>query len=87
VPALELQTQLDALREELDRNPPSTPEERAELTDLMEQLQARVELENATHADSLVDNVNYAAERFEVKHPGLAGTLRNIVQTLGSIGI
>lgn len=87
MPARELQAQLDALRDEIERNPPATLEERAELTELMHQLQARVELENATHADSLVDNVNYAAERFEVKHPGLAGTLRNIVQTLGNIGI
>ncbi|WP_263264927.1 DUF4404 family protein [Pseudomonas sp. RIT-PI-S] len=87
MPVQELQAQLDALREELDRNPPATQEERDELAQLMQQIEARVQLENATHADSLVDNVNYAAERFEVKHPGLAGALRNVIQTLGNIGV
>jgi hypothetical protein len=89
MPARELQAQLDALREEYDRNPPATVEEKADLEALMQQLQARLELENAhaTQSDSLVDGVNLAAERFEVSHPGLAGALRNIMQTLGSIGI
>lgn len=89
MPARELQAQLDALRDEYDRNPPATVEEKADLEALMQQLQARLELENAhaTQSDSLVDGVNLAAERFEVSHPGLAGALRNIMQTLGSIGI
>jgi hypothetical protein len=89
MPARELQAQLSALREEYDRNPPATVEEKADLENLMQQVQARLELENAhaTQSDSLVDGVNLAAERFEVSHPGLAGALRNIMQTLGSIGI
>ena len=89
MPASELQAQLHALREEVTRNPPATPQEKAELEALMQQIQARIELENAhaTQSDSLVDGVNLAAERFEVSHPGLAGALRNIIQTLGSIGI
>lgn len=89
MPARELQAQLDALREEYDRNPPATVEEKADLEALMQQIQARLELENAhaIQSDSLVDGVNLAAERFEVSHPSLAGALRNIMQTLGSIGI
>lgn len=87
MPARELQTQLAALREELERNPPATLEERAELNDLMRQIETRMQLEDATQSDSLVDGVNLAAERFEVEHPGLAGALRNIMQTLGNIGI
>lgn len=89
MPASELQAQLRLLREELERNPPATVQERADLEVLMEQIQARIELENAhaTQSDSLVDSVNLAAERFEVSHPGLTGALRNIIQTLGNIGI
>ncbi|PIH71638.1 chromosome partitioning protein ParA, partial [Pseudomonas syringae pv. actinidiae] len=33
------------------------------------------------------DGVNLAVERFELEHPTIAGTLRNIVQTLGNIGV
>ena len=36
---------------------------------------------------TLIDGVNLAVERFEVEHPGLTATLRNIVQSLQSMGI
>ena len=87
MPARELQDQLNTLREQLDQNPPLSQEERTHLNDLAEQIQAQIQLENATQNSSLADNVNLAVERFEVEHPTLAGTLRNIVQTLGNIGI
>ena len=87
MPARDLQTQLDSLREQLDKNPPLSLEERAELNTLAEQIDAQIKVENATQDASLIDNVNLAVERFEVEHPTLAGTLRNIVQTLGNIGI
>ena len=87
MPARELQDQLNTLREQLDQNPPLSQEERTHLNDLAEQIQAQIQLENATQNASLADNVNLAVERFEVEHPTLAGTLRNIVQTLGNIGI
>ncbi|MES2869173.1 MAG: DUF4404 family protein [Pseudomonadota bacterium] len=87
MPARDLQTQLDSLREQLDKNPPLSLEERADLNTLAEQIDAQIKIENATQDASLVDNVNLAVERFEVEHPTLAGTLRNIVQTLGNIGI
>ena len=35
----------------------------------------------------VVDGINLAVERFEVSHPTLAGTLRNIMQSLVSMGI
>ena len=53
----------------------------------MAQIEAQIELETQTQNTSLADNVNLAVERFELEHPALAGTLRNIVQTLGNIGI
>lgn len=87
MPARELQEQLDALREQLDQNPPLTEEERKDLHALMTQIQAEIELETKTQDNNLADGVNLAIERFEVEHPTIAGTLRNIVQTLGNIGI
>lgn len=87
MPARELQEQLNTLREQLEQNPPLTEEERVHLNELMGQIQSQIELETATQDNNLADGVNLAVERFEVEHPTIAGTLRNIVQTLGNIGI
>jgi capsule polysaccharide export protein KpsE/RkpR len=87
MPARELQAQLDTLRAQLEENPPMTEVERADLQALMQQIQSQIELESVTHDASVADGVNLAVERFELDHPGIAGTLRNIVVTLGNIGI
>ncbi|TDV67809.1 DUF4404 family protein [Pseudomonas sp. LP_7_YM] len=87
MPARELQEQLNTLREQLDQNPPLTEEERVHLNELMSQIQSQIALETTTQDNNLADGVNLAVERFEVEHPTIAGTLRNIVQTLGNIGI
>ncbi|NBA93775.1 DUF4404 family protein [Pseudomonas sp. R5(2019)] len=87
MPARELQEKLDTLREQLEQNPPLSLEERDELHKLMEQLDAQIKLENTVPDTSLVDGVNLAVERFDVEHPALTQTLRNIVQTLQSMGI
>ena len=87
MPARELQQQLDTLREQLEQNPPLTQEERDHLNQLSTKIQAQIDIEKATNDSSLADSVNVAVERFELEHPALAGTLRNIVQTLGNIGI
>jgi hypothetical protein len=87
MPARELQEQLKTLREQLEQNPPMSDEERADLHKLMEKIELQIELESVTQDSSLADGVNLAVERFELEHPGIAGTLRNIVQTLGNIGI
>lgn len=87
MPAPELQEQLNTLREQLEQNPPLTEAERENLHELMAQIELELQLENATQNPSLADGVNLAVERFELEHPGIAGTLRNIVQTLGNIGI
>ncbi|MDO7896824.1 DUF4404 family protein [Pseudomonas citrulli] len=83
----ELQAQLDTLREQLDQNPPLSEPERENLHQLMDKIEAEIQLENQLQDSSLVDGVNLAVERFEVEHPTIAGTLRHIVQTLGNIGI
>jgi hypothetical protein len=87
MPARELQEQLNTLREQLEQNPPLSEAERENLQELMAQIELELNLENATQNPSLADGVNLAVERFELEHPGIAGTLRNIVQTLGNIGI
>jgi hypothetical protein len=87
MPARELQEQLNTLREHLEQNPPLSEAERANLQDLMQQIELELKLEKATQDTSLADGVNLAVERFELEHPAIAGTLRNIVQTLGNIGI
>lgn len=87
MPARELQQQLNELREQLEQNPPLSLEERDHLQALMQQIEAEIKLEAVTPDNNLVDGVNLAVERFEVEHPGLTATLRNIVQSLQSMGI
>lgn len=87
MPARELQKQLETLREQLEQNPPLSLEERQHLQELMQQIEAEMQLEAVTPDNNLVDGVNLAVERFEVDHPGLTATLRNIVQSLQSMGI
>ena len=87
MPARELQEQLNTLREQLEQNPPLSEAEREDLHALMQRIESQLELETKTQDASLSDNVNLAVERFELEHPTLAGTLRNIVQTLGNMGI
>lgn len=87
MPAQELQKQLDTLSEQLEQNPPLSEAERKELHALMAQIESEIKLESVTQETSIADGVNLAVERFEVEHPAIAGTLRNIVNALGSMGI
>ncbi|UST98994.1 DUF4404 family protein [Pseudomonas siliginis] len=83
----ELQDQLNTLHDQLEQNPPLSESERENLHRLMAQIEAEIQLENQLQDNNLVDGVNLAVERFEVEHPAIAGTLRNIVNALGSMGI
>ncbi|NUU34825.1 DUF4404 family protein [Pseudomonas sp. C2B4] len=85
--ARELQDQLNALREQLEQNPPLSEAEREDLHNLMQKIEFELDLENKTKDVNLADNVNLAVERFELEHPTLAGTLRQIGQALHSMGI
>ncbi|MGJ7514257.1 DUF4404 family protein [Pseudomonas baetica] len=87
MPARELQEQLNTLREQLEQNPPLSDTERADLHALMQQIELELELETKTQDSNLADGVNLAVERFELEHPTIAGTLRNIVNSLVSMGI
>lgn len=85
--ARELQEKLNTLREQLEQNPPLTEAEREDLDALMQKIKLELELETKTKNVNLADNVNLAVERFELEHPTLAGTLRQIGQALHSMGI
>ena len=87
MPARELQEQLNTLREQLEQNPPLSDAEREDLHALMQQIELELELETKTKDSSVADGVTLAVERFELEHPAIAGTLRNIVQSLVSMGI
>lgn len=84
----ELNQQIQALRAQLQSDPLQDEEHQAELLALIQQLEVQQALETPAAPDpSLADGVNLAVERFEVSHPTLAGTLRNIMQSLASMGI
>nr|WP_180204975.1 DUF4404 family protein [Pseudomonas sp. SbOxS1]NYU04973.1 DUF4404 family protein [Pseudomonas sp. SbOxS1] len=85
--ARELQDQLNALREQLDQNPPLTEAEREDLHALMQKIEFELELETKTKDVNLADNVNLAVDRFELEHPTLAAALRQIGAALHSMGI
>ena len=83
-----LQQQLQQLHSELAKNPPLNDEERAALTTLLHDIEANLNATTDSAEDeSLVDGVNLAIERFDVSHPTLTATLRNILQSLANMGI
>ncbi|PJI49974.1 DUF4404 family protein [Pseudomonas sp. PDNC002] len=87
MPTQRLQEELQALREQLERQPPLNEEERASLQALIKDIELQLANEEALADETLMDNVNLAVERFEASHPTLAGTLRSIVQSLANMGI
>ena len=87
MPKESLLRELSALREQLEQQPPLNEEQRAELELLIRDIELKLANEDALNEGSLVDGVNLAVERFEVRHPTLAGTLRSIVQSLANMGI
>lgn len=83
-----LQKNLLQLREQLAEDTPLDAEDRAALLELMQEIDLKLAKELASDPDAtLVDGVNLAVERFESQHPTLAGTLRNILQSLSNMGI
>ena len=88
MPANRLQQQLQDLRDQLAEDPPLSAEERASLFLLVQEIEVQLARQAAAAPDAtLVDGVNLAVERFEATHPTLAGTLRNIMQSLANMGI
>ena len=88
MPTNRLQQQLEELRDQLAADQPLSEEERASLYLLVQEIEAQLARHAAAAPDAtLVDGVNLAVERFEASHPTLAGTLRNIMQSLANMGI
>ncbi len=88
MPASRLQQQLQDLRDQLAEQTPLTEDERAELFVLTQDIELQLARQAAAAPDAtLIDGVNLAVERFEASHPTIAGTLRNIVQSLANMGI
>nr|WP_298141855.1 DUF4404 family protein [uncultured Pseudomonas sp.] len=88
MPTNRLQQQLEELRDQLADDQPLSEEERASLYVLVQEIEAQLARHAATAPDAnLIDGVNFAVERFEASHPTLAGTLRNIMQSLANMGI
>ncbi|HIZ51223.1 MAG TPA: DUF4404 family protein [Candidatus Pseudomonas excrementavium] len=88
----QLQAQLESLQQTL--NDPEiilSEEERSAVQALADNLEARLLVSEAGEegvADpSLVDSVNLLIEEFSERHPTLAGTLQNVVQSLSNMGI
>ncbi|MFZ2318932.1 MAG: chromosome partitioning protein ParA [Pseudomonas sp. PGPPP3] len=83
-----LQQQLQELRDQLAQQPPLSDDDKAALAALLEEIDQQLTRSSINPPDtSLVDGVNLAVERFEVEHPTVAGTLRNILQSLANMGI
>lgn len=88
--ASDLELQLRELRELLENGSPLSAEDRASLHALALEIEQRLAPEQPAEpldSDNLVDGLNLAVERFEVSHPNMTMTLRNIMQSLASMGI
>ena len=82
-----LEEQVEILRGQLEQEPPLSEDKREALEVLIAKFEVQLGLEPATQTPSIADDANLAAVKFESEHPLIAGTLRNIVTTLGNIGI
>lgn len=88
MPANHLQQQLEELRKHLVENPPHSEEERESLALLARDIELQLAAQPVSTPDAtLLDGINLAVERFEASHPTIAGSLRNIMQSLANMGI
>ena len=92
MPEEQLQAQLESLQQTLnDPDIHLSAEERSSLEALANTLEARLLVreadEDIANDPSLVDGVNLMIEEFSERHPTLAATLQNVVQTLSNMGI
>lgn len=84
-----LQSQLSQLHQQLHQVTALSTEEQAALQAVAHDIEALLANPDAASQqhDSLVDSINLAVEQFEVQHPTITLTLRNIMQGLVSMGI
>jgi len=89
MPAHDLQSQLEELRSQLAQDTPLTrgrSAPRSRPSPWISKPAWPMTARPSTPTRS-VDGVNLAVERFEVSHPSMAITLRNILQSLANMGI
>ncbi|MGF6094455.1 DUF4404 family protein [Pseudomonas sp. 18175] len=82
-----LEEQVEILRGQLEQEPPLSDEKREALQGLIAKFEVQLDLEPATQSPSISDDVDKAVIDFDAEHPVISGTLRNIMITLGNIGI
>lgn len=87
-----LKAQLESLQQTLnDPHADLSEADRSSLQTLATRLETRLlvseEAEDSLSDPSLVDGVNLMIEEFSERHPTLAATLQNVVQTLSNMGI
>ena len=87
MPTHQLQQHIAQLQQQLIATPSLDRVHREDLEALIAELQLQLQQESLALDSNLVDGFNLAVERFEVEHPTLTGTLRNLLQTLANMGI
>jgi hypothetical protein len=94
MPKERLKSLLSDLHRELDQTPSLDPELAARLRqaakDVDNRLTASAEaetIETSREEEGLIAELLEADQRFEVAHPTIAGTLRQILATLSNMGI
>ena len=90
MPKERLQNLLAELNRELDDTPSLDPELATRLRQAADAAAARLDGGQGAvedDADGIIGELLEADQRFEVAHPTLAGTLRQILATLSNMGI
>jgi hypothetical protein len=87
-----LRATLQELHEQLESVEAGDPEVRALLRGALDELQSTLEAspkekQPQPEEDTLAERFEEAAAHFEESHPVLAGTLRNLIDTLSQMGI
>ena len=83
MPEQKLKEQLQTLHDTLEQHPELDDETKS----LMLKIAADIEAAEGDAVADLSDMVQEQAVQFEQEHPTLAGVLRQIVDTLGRIGV
>ena len=83
-----LRQSLDELRSELERLEAEEAQVRDRLDALISGVEMRLEKpEDASHHQTLVEDVRQSISQFEVSHPRATAILNEIMVTLGNMGI
>ncbi|RPI14000.1 MAG: DUF4404 family protein [Lysobacterales bacterium] len=83
----ELQHTLRNLHDELGRAPELGPDDRALLETVLVDIQRVLEAEAATGPSTQSDTLEDAAVKLEAGHPGLAASIRAVLDALAKAGI